>query len=247
MRVVAAAGAALVFTTRSNFICRSQFWHFHSNVPRGIFVVTFLVMICDALYGCSATCWIVPQLAPQFCTCPVLFCRSNFVQFCTNFRLAAFLHKSIFLRTRLHISARGAHKKLNAPQWTGVEGEQVCTGVEGAHFDVQAVRLHCSHVHGIATLMWTILCVFVQMIVHPSWPPMCTCTQCVHHTCSLQCDFNVNNPVSIHENDCAPWLTINVHMCTMCTSHMYTMCTSHNVYIIALRFLCAPLPWWTIC
>jgi len=161
MRVVAAAGAALVFTTRSNFICRSQFWHFHSNVPRGIFVVTFLVMICDALYGCSATCWIVPQLAPQFCTCPVLFCRSNFVQFCTNFRLAAFLHKSIFLRTRLHISARGAHRRLNAPQWTGVHRSRRCT----------------------------------------LWCASCSSALCA---CTWHCDFNVNNPVRICANDCAP-------------------------------------------
>jgi len=74
VKVGAAAAAALVFTTRSNFICRSQFWHFHWNVPRGMFGVTFR-MVCDALYGPSATT--VPQLAPQFCTCPVLFSRKR--------------------------------------------------------------------------------------------------------------------------------------------------------------------------
>lgn len=170
---VVAAGAALVFTTRSNFICRSQFWHFHWNVPQGMFVVTF-VLICDALYGSSTTHWTVPQLAPQFCTCPVLFCRSNFVQFCTNFQLAAFLHKTLFLHMRLHISARAAHRRLNAPQWAG---EYLCTGEKCAHFNVQAAHLHCAHVQGIAMSMWTTLC---------KWS--CTfalfdhqCAQCVLH------------------------------------------------------------------
>ena len=96
-----------------------------SHVCRHISCEHRQAMICDALYGSCATHWRVLQLAPQFCTCPVLFCRLNFVQFCTNFQLAAFQHKTIFLRTRLHISARAAHRRLNASQWAS---ESLCTG-----------------------------------------------------------------------------------------------------------------------
>jgi len=116
-------------------------------------------MICDALYGSSATHWTVPLLAPQFCTCPVLFCRLNFVQFCTNFLLAAFLHKTIFCAhncTFLHVL------RTEGSMWIFV-----CTGEE-------AVHLHRAHVHSIPTLMCKL-----QMITHYLhyciiWPSMCT-------------------------------------------------------------------------
>jgi len=176
VKVGAAAAAALVFTTRSNFICRSQFWHFHWNVPRGMFGVTFR-MVCDALYGPSATTqcpnWLHSFVLVQFCLAEREFC-AILHQFPI---LAAFLHRTIFLRTQLHSCARAVHRRLNAPQ---------CSW-------------HC-HFHVNNPLN---ICANDRALVHNIWPPMCTCTQCAH------------------------------------VNYIYVL--------MALRLLCAPLPWWTIC
>jgi len=170
------SSAALVFTTRSNFICRSQFWHFHWNVPRGMFGVTFR-MVCDALYGPSATTqcpnWLHSFVLVQFCLAEREFC-AILHQFPI---LAAFLHRTIFLRTQLHSCARAVHRRLNAPQ---------CSW-------------HC-HFHVNNPLN---ICANDRALVHNIWPPMCTCTQCAH------------------------------------VNYIYVL--------MALRLLCAPLPWWTIC
>ena len=154
MKVVA-AGAALVFTTRSNFICRSQFWHFHWNVPPVMFVVTFLVSTAKqwfvtpymALVQHSELCpdWLHSFVLVQFCLAEREFC-AILHQFTI---LAAFLHRTIFLRTQLHSCARAVHRRLNAPQ---------CSW-------------HC-HFHVNNPLN---ICANDRALVHNIWPPMCTC------------------------------------------------------------------------
>ena len=113
--------------------------------------VTFL-KICDALCGSSATySKTVPQLAPQFCTCPVLFCRNQILcNFAPISHLAAFLHKTIFLRTQLRISARGCAQK---PQCITLCLWHCDFNVNNsiracAHFEHQ-----CAHIHNVNSYM----------------------------------------------------------------------------------------------
>ena len=169
---------------------------------------TFTQMCHEAFLSSHFLLWYVtPYMAPvqHAELCPNWLPSFVLVQFCfADQILCNFAPISVWLHfcTKVFFCARDC-TFLHVVHTEGSmhHSEQVCTGVEGAHFDVQAVHLHCAHVHGIATLMWTILCVFVQMIVHLNWPSICA------------------------------------HVHTMCTSHMF----------IALRLLCAPLPWWTIC
>jgi len=96
VKVGTAAGTALVFTTRSNFICRGQFWHFHWNTlaTSRMFRVTFL-MICVALCGPSAAYsknvpnWLHSFVLVQFCFAEIKFCAilhqfPIWLHFCTK-------------------------------------------------------------------------------------------------------------------------------------------------------------------
>jgi len=113
--------------------------------------VTFL-KICDALMWLQ--CNILKNCAPtgsKFCTCPVLFCRNQILcNFAPISHLAAFLHKTIFLRTQLRISARGCAQK---PQCITLclwhcdfnVNNRICVC---AHFEHQ-----CAHIHNVNSYM----------------------------------------------------------------------------------------------
>jgi len=88
---------------------------------------TFTEMCHEACLGSHFAWFVTPYMAPVQQQCPNWLHSFVLVQFCLAERefcailhqfpiLAAFLHKTIFLRTQLHSCARAVHRRLNAPQ-----------------------------------------------------------------------------------------------------------------------------------